>query len=58
MDSKIRKNLYFLIALVLVIAFSAVMADQVESNFGDVEVSVVEIMRREWEYSSCETVRS
>jgi dipeptidyl aminopeptidase/acylaminoacyl peptidase len=44
MDSKIRKNLYFLIALVLVIAFSAVMADQIESNFGAVEVSVVEII--------------
>jgi len=44
MDSKIRKNLYFLIALVLVIAFSAVMADQIESSFGDVEVTVVDII--------------
>jgi pimeloyl-ACP methyl ester carboxylesterase len=47
MDSKIRKNLYFLIALVLVIAFSAVMADQIESNFGDVEVTVVDIIDAE-----------
>jgi pimeloyl-ACP methyl ester carboxylesterase len=43
MDSTIKKNLYFLIALVVIIAFSAVMADLIESSFGKVDVSVVEI---------------
>ena len=44
MEVNVRKNLIFLIVLVVVIAFSAIMADQIESSFGDVEVSIVEII--------------
>lgn len=44
MEIDVRKNWRFLIILVVVIAFSAVMADLIESSFGDVEVSIVEII--------------
>jgi len=43
MQVDVRKNLIFLIVLVVVIAFSAIMADLIESDFGDVEVSIVKI---------------
>jgi len=43
MEINVRKNLYFLIIMVVVIALSAVMADLIESDFGDVEVKIVEI---------------
>ncbi len=43
MDKKVRKNLIFLIVMVVVITFSAIMADQIESGFGKSEVSIVRI---------------
>jgi len=43
MEINVRKNLIFLIVMVVVIAFSAIMADQIESGFGKVEVSIVNI---------------
>ena len=43
MEINVRKNLIFLIVLVVIIAISAVIADQIESSFGKVEVSIVEI---------------
>jgi pimeloyl-ACP methyl ester carboxylesterase len=44
MDGNVRKNWLMLIILVVIIAVSAVLADQIESDFGKVEVSVVEIV--------------
>lgn len=44
MDVNVRKNWIWFIVLVIVISISAFMADSIESNFGDVEVSIVEIM--------------
>jgi pimeloyl-ACP methyl ester carboxylesterase len=44
MEINVRKNLIFLIVMVVVIAFSAVMADQIESAFGNVAVSIEEIV--------------
>ncbi len=43
MKIDVRKNLIFLIVMVVVISLSAVMADQIESSFGKVDVSIVEI---------------
>jgi pimeloyl-ACP methyl ester carboxylesterase len=43
MELNVRKNGIFLAVLIVIIAFSAFMADQVESGFGKVEVSIVEI---------------
>jgi len=43
MEIKVRKNLIFLIVMVVVIAFSAIMADQIESGFGKSKVSIVRI---------------
>ncbi len=43
MESNNRRQLYFLIALVIIIAVSAIIADQIESDFGKVEVSLVKI---------------
>ena len=43
MEVNVRKSLTFLIIMVVVIAVSAILADQIESSFGDVEVSIVEI---------------
>ena len=43
MEINVRKSLIFLIIMVVVIAFSAIMADQIEGGFGKVEVSIVEI---------------
>jgi hypothetical protein len=43
MKPKVKKNLYWLIGLVLVIAFGAVMANQVRSNFGTVDVTYQKI---------------
>ncbi len=44
MEVNVRKNLIFFIVMVVVIALSAFMADLIESDFGDVEVSIVEII--------------
>ena len=41
MEVNVRKNLIFFIVMVVVIALSAFMADLIESDFGDVEVSIV-----------------
>ena len=43
MELNVRKNGIFLAVLIVIIAFSAFMADQIESGFGKVEVSIVEI---------------
>ena len=43
MEINVRKNLIFLIVMVVVIVFSAIMADQIESGFGKVEVTIEEI---------------
>lgn len=43
MEINVRKSGIFLVVLIVVIAFSAFMADQIESGFGKVEVSIVEI---------------
>ena len=43
MEVNVRKSFTFLIIMVLIIAVSAIVADQIESSFGDVEVSIVEI---------------
>ena len=43
MEVNVRKSFTLLIIMVVVIAVSAILADQIESSFGDVEVSIVEI---------------
>ena len=43
MDGNVRKNWLMLLILVVIVALSAILADQIESDFGKVEVSVVEI---------------
>ncbi len=43
MEINVRKSGIFLVVLIVIIAFSAFMADQIESGFGKVEVSIVEI---------------
>lgn len=44
MEKNVRKNAIFLLVLVVVIAFSAVMAHLIERDFGRVEVTQVEIV--------------
>lgn len=43
MEINVRKSFTFLIIMIVVIAVSAILADQIESSFGKVEVSIVEI---------------
>ena len=43
MKKEIRNQVIFLVVLVIVISLSAVMADLIESDFGNVEVSIVKI---------------
>ena len=50
MKPKIKKNLYWLIGLLIVVAFAVVMAYQVRSDFGKVEVSYVKISTKEGKY--------
>jgi pimeloyl-ACP methyl ester carboxylesterase len=49
MEIDVRKNWRFLIILVVIIAFSAIMADLIESDFGKVEVSIIKIMNAQGE---------
>jgi len=44
MQKEIRNQVVFLVVLVIVISLSAVMADQIESGFGKVEVSIVDAL--------------
>lgn len=43
MNTNLRKQGVWLVICVIIIAFSAIMADLIESDFGNVEVSIVEI---------------
>jgi len=49
MEKNVRKNVIFLVILIVVIAFSAFMSYQYERDFGNVKVSLVEIMNSEGE---------
>ena len=44
MNSKLGKNALWLIILVLIIAFSATMANLIERDFGKVEVSIIKLV--------------
>ncbi|MCJ7772113.1 MAG: hypothetical protein MUP22_03150, partial [Desulfobacterales bacterium] len=44
MEGKVRKNVYWLIALVVFIAFSALMAHYLERDFGKVDVDFVRLV--------------
>jgi pimeloyl-ACP methyl ester carboxylesterase len=44
MEGKVRKNVYWLIALVVFIAFSAIMAHAIERDFGKVDIQFIRII--------------
>ena len=49
MDKNIRKNVWFLVILVVLISFSALMSHLIERDFGKVDVSLVKIMTAQGE---------
>lgn len=57
MDLKVRKNLYWFLGLVLIVAFSAVMTYSIERDFGNVEVSIIKIMNAQGELVAAKLFR-
>ena len=49
MEKSIRKNIIKLVILVVVIAFSAIMANLIERDFGNVEISLIKLMNSQGE---------
>jgi len=49
MSKNVKKNVIFLVALLIIISFSATMANLIERDFGKVEISIVEIMNGQGE---------